>query len=255
MSDDSGPRSGRRGGDPASAERAELERIAYSRDTPEAEARQALERLSTWNLDKSAALPTGPGPSSTDPQDAPVVGARTALGEGSPVVSTGATPPGRPPLVGKLLVAAAIVAVGIGAFVAGSQSAAQQAASTARTSIGTAERDSDIARALARPRRDADLPTGYQPGDAAPFAGNSYRLLHDSAPGAGSETPRWRVWVGQGIDENQLCIVSAYDPLQVLSTCYGRTQLFTGTFTITSPVGSAPLGVRLTRGAVSITTP
>jgi hypothetical protein len=147
---------------------------------------------------------------------------------------------------------AALVLVVALAVVAGRQWDERSAASDAAAIVSARAHDSDIGRALARDRVSADLPLGYQPGPDLPFPGDSYRLLADTRPGAPSSSPRWRVWIGEGVDPSQLCIVAAITSAQELVTCYPADRLYTGLFTITSPVGDEALAIRLDEGDVTV---
>ncbi|RPE78067.1 MULTISPECIES: hypothetical protein [unclassified Frondihabitans] len=146
--------------------------------------------------------------------------------------------------IGVLLVA--------GGVTAGIQLAQHNAITTSATALARAETDSDLGRALARPQQPSDLPLGYQSGSGSAYPGDSYRLVFDGQPRAGSAVLRWRVWIGQGIDSGHLCLVAAYNSARSVSTCLPRAEMLTSTVMLTSPVGVQPLSVTITAGRVVV---
>ncbi|RKR75335.1 hypothetical protein [Frondihabitans australicus] len=185
-----------------------------------------------------------PPPRATRPGDVPPAHAAPS--------ATAPSVPIRRRRIRLALVALALVAALALAFTAGGQFERQTSARSGAATLTARERASDIGTALDRPRRAADLPVGYQAGPDLPYPGDSYRLLYDESPHAAADAPRWRVWVGEGVDASQLCVVAAYTEVQELVDCYPAAQLYTGTFTVASPVGSAPLAINVVSGDVIV---
>lgn len=192
--------------------------------------------------------PSGPGDRGSPPP-AQVVPPREPPG---PITPSEPAPPGRRSRSTRAWWIAGVVLVVALGVVAGRQWQQQSAASDAAAIVSARAHDSDIGQALARDRVSADLPLGYQPGPDLPFPGDSYRLLADTRPGAPASSPRWRVWIGEGVDSSQLCIVAAFTSAQELVNCYPADRLYTSLFTITSPVGDESLAIRLDEGDVTV---
>jgi hypothetical protein len=230
-------------GGSAEEHRAELERAAYSPDASPEQARLALARLQAW--DAAASFPSSP-PSAPSSPPSPFSSASVAS---RPV---GLVPRPRAPRRRIALLAGIAVLLVAGGLAAGIQLAQHSAATISATALSRAEADSDLGRALARPQQPSDLPLGYQSGSGSAYPGDSYRLLFDGQPRAGSAVLRWRVWVGQGIDADHLCLVAAYDSSRGVSTCLPRAEMLTSTVTLTSPVGVQPLSVAITAGRVVV---
>lgn len=227
-------------GGSAEEHRAELQRAAYSPDASPEQARLALARLQAW--DAAASLPSSQPSAPSSPASSASVASR-------PV---GLVPRPRTSRRRIALVAGIAVLLVAGGVAAGVQLARHSAATTTATVLSRAEADSDLGRALARPQQPSDLPLGYQSGSGSAYPGDSYRLLFDGQPRAGSAVLRWRVWVGQGIDSGYLCLVAAYNSARSVSTCLPRAEMLTSTVTLTSPVGVQPLSVAITAGRVVV---
>ncbi len=198
--------------------------------------------------------PSGPGDRAPSPpaEGVPPAVPSNAPSKAPPAVPSEPTSPGRRSRSARARWIVAVVLVVALAVVAGRQWEQQSAASDTAAVVSARAHDSDIGQALARDRVSADLPLGYQPGPDLPFPGDSYRLLADTRPGAPVSSARWRVWIGEGVDSSQLCVVAAFTSAQELVDCYPAESLYTSLFTIASPVGSEPLAIRLDRGDVTV---
>lgn len=242
----------------ASDPRAALERAAYSPDATPEEARSALARLQAWDAaraDGAAAAGAGAAGSapSSDAVGAPRSASAVGLGaaEGVGVPDPAVSPPPRARLRRALVAGAGALLVAVG-VVAGIQVTQHRADSADASALARAEADSDLGKALARPQQPSDLPLGYQAGSGSAYPGDSYRLLFDGQPRAGSAVLRWRVWIGQGVDGDHLCLVAAYNSARSISTCLPRTQMLTSSVTLTSPVGVQPLMITVEAGRLGV---
>jgi len=234
------------------SERDDLVRAAFSPHATDEESRMHVARLAEY--DAAHADPVAKPASAVEP--ASVAQPPGAVEPPPAVEQPPAGPRHRPRRRLRVTaVVVAVVAIAALAFIAGRQfenHAASEAAHRRTATQVALERESPIGAILARRRVSTDLPLGYESGATFPFPGDSYRLLYDAHPGAAATASRWRVWIGLGADDRQLCVSAAYDATRSLTSCLSSTQVYESTATVVSPLGAPPLAVQITRGAVTV---
>ncbi|ARC56529.1 hypothetical protein AS850_05505 [Frondihabitans sp. 762G35] len=142
--------------------------------------------------------------------------------------------PGRA-LRAAALVAAVALGVGIGAVVFAPSQRVETSPGSATPTVTSASGDGsgggdrftkdgaspgvDVEAALARVQVPPDaLPDAL----AEQLAPPTSRLLFDEAPSDAAGTPRWRIWVGQGQNDQQLCLLATRDARAFSRSCAPR---------------------------------
>lgn len=145
---------------------------------------------------------------------------------------------------------ALVVLLVAGAAIQGATSATRQATeSEPVASDPSSFRTSVLSAALNR----AEVPT-----DALPEAirgevdlGSS-RVVYDEDPSLAATADRWRLWVGYGVDTNQVCFVATYDNVGDAVTCVPKERALLDRVVLVSTLPGRRFEMLTNGGAIAV---